>query len=81
LEARAEGDRIGTAISRWINLRISAVEILSFGGLYLLLAIALGSWCFLGGAFSCVLTGISHWRMSSVSFRITKETAASPATR
>lgn len=59
--------------SRWVNLKLSGVEILSFGLLYLLLAGALGSWFFLGGAVSCLVTGLSHWRMSQKSFRLAQE--------
>jgi hypothetical protein len=50
--------------TRWVNLKISAVEILSFAGFYLLLAAAFGSWFFLGGAVACLVTGLSHWRMA-----------------
>lgn len=56
--------------SRWINLKISGVEILSFAGFYLLLAVILGSWFFLGGAVSCFVTGVSHWRMAKKSYQL-----------
>jgi hypothetical protein len=61
--------------ARWFNLKVSGVEILSFAGFYLLLAGALGSWFFLGGAVSCLVTGLSHWRMSRKSYRVVLEKA------
>jgi hypothetical protein len=56
--------------SRWVNLKISGIEILSFAGFYMLLALALGSWFFLGGAVSCLVTGMSHWRMAQKSYPV-----------
>jgi hypothetical protein len=50
--------------SRWLILKLSAVELLSFAGLFFLTYLALGSWLFLGGAVSCLYTGLQHWFMS-----------------
>jgi hypothetical protein len=50
--------------SRWLILKLSAVELLSFAGLFLLIYLALGSWLFLGGSISCLYTGLQHWLMS-----------------
>jgi hypothetical protein len=45
---------------RWLSLRLSAVEILGFAVLFLLAFLVSGSWFFMGGAVSCLLTGIKH---------------------
>ncbi len=48
--------------SRWLSLRLSAIELSSFGVIFLALSVAMGSWFFLGGAFASLLTGYQHWR-------------------
>ena len=45
---------------RWLSLRLSAVEILGFAVLFLLAFFVSGSWFFIGGALSCLLTGLKH---------------------
>jgi len=45
---------------RWLSLRLSAVEILGFAVLFLVAFLISGSWFFVGGATSCLLTGIKH---------------------
>jgi len=47
--------------SRWLNLRLSAVELVSFGLFFLLLAIFTSSWFFFGGALITAITGFQHW--------------------
>ncbi len=50
--------------SRWLTLRLSAVELFGFGAFFGLTAIAMESWFFLGGALVCALTGYKHWTYS-----------------
>jgi hypothetical protein len=50
--------------SRWLLLRQSAVELLSFSALFLLIWLLVGSLFVLGGAFACMATGIQHWNMA-----------------
>jgi hypothetical protein len=50
--------------ARWLSLRLSAVEILSFAAFLALLAPVTASWFVAGGAFACAVTGIQHWRRS-----------------
>ena len=50
--------------ARWLSLRQSATELGSFGVLFGLLALALGSWFLAGGAFACLATGAQHWLRS-----------------
>src|SRR5260221_9653289 len=50
--------------ARWLTLRQSAAELLGFGALFGLLALALASWFLAGGAFACLVTGAQHWRRS-----------------
>jgi hypothetical protein len=45
---------------RWLSLRLSSVEILSFSALFLLAFLVSGSWFFIGGVASCLLTGLQH---------------------
>jgi hypothetical protein len=51
--------------SRWLILKLSAVELLSFAGFCFLIFLALGSWFFFGGAISCLYTGVQYWLMSN----------------
>jgi hypothetical protein len=59
--------------SRWLILKLSAMELLGFAGFFLLTSLALGSWLFLGGAISCLFTGLQHWFMSGKYRRVTPE--------
>ena len=52
-----------TRYSRWLILSNSASELFAFAGLFLLLAILLGSFFLLGGALSCLATGARHRQM------------------
>ncbi|MFX1485142.1 MAG: hypothetical protein ACFFCP_18330, partial [Promethearchaeota archaeon] len=51
--------------TRWSMLNLSAVELFSFGVLFLLLAALLKSWFFVGGGFGSLFTGIRHWKMAT----------------
>jgi len=50
--------------SRWFVLKLSATEFLSFCFVYLVFAIFVSSWFFLGGAFGCLVVALQHWRLS-----------------
>ena len=50
--------------SRWLSLRLSAVELFGFSALFGLTSIAMESWFFLGGALTCALSGYQHWTYS-----------------
>lgn len=50
---------------KWLTLRVSAIELLSFGGLYFLLYLLDRSWFFLGGAVACAITGVQHLKLSA----------------
>ena len=50
--------------SRWLVLKLSAAELLSFCFVYGLSAIFVKSWFFSGGAFSCFVVALQHWRLS-----------------
>jgi hypothetical protein len=45
---------------RWLSLRLSSVEVLGFAALFLLGFLISGSWFFVGGLASCLLTGLKH---------------------
>jgi hypothetical protein len=45
---------------RWLSLKLSSVEILGFAALFLLAFLVSGSWFFVGGIASCLLTGLKH---------------------
>lgn len=50
------------AQSRWLTLKLSAVEMLTFAALYLIVFLLTGSWFFVGGAVMCTLSAVRHWR-------------------
>jgi hypothetical protein len=50
--------------SRWLSLRLSSAELWSFAIFFLLIGLILPGWFFIGGAFSCALTGFQHWNYS-----------------
>ncbi len=62
-----KGDGLNGKIEyrRWMTLQQSAVELLGFAALYLVLSIIFGSWFFMGGAILCGLRGWQHWRMGA----------------
>ena len=58
---RASGSLTGTIqYPRWLSLRISSVEVFGFAVLFLVAFLVSGSWFFVGGAGSCLLTGLKH---------------------
>jgi hypothetical protein len=48
--------------ARWLSLRQSALELLSFAVFLALLAPLTASWFVAGGAFACTVTAWQHWR-------------------
>lgn len=49
--------------SRWAGLKLSAVELFSFVGLYAILALLMRSWFMAGGAFGCLVVAVQNWRL------------------
>ncbi len=60
---------------RWLLLRNSAMELLSFAALYGALYVFLPDEFFLGGVLSCLLTGIQHLVMSNRAFKAARTEA------
>lgn len=59
--ARVEGSLRGKIeYSHWFNLKTSAVDLWTFAAFFLLVAIVLGNWFFLGGAFFTFVTAVQH---------------------
>jgi len=50
--------------ARWLNLRLSAVDLALFGILFLILAAVLKNWFLLGGGVVCLFTGVQHWALA-----------------
>ena len=50
--------------SRWLILKLSAAELLSFSVIYGFLALMERSWFFLGGVLGCLVVAFQHWRLS-----------------
>jgi len=71
--AKAGGLKGHVEQSRWAGLKLSAVELLSFVGLYVILAFFLRSWFMLGGAFGCFVVVVQHWRMYRKALALSKE--------
>lgn len=68
--ARTPGSLSGRVeYARWVTLRISATELLTFAGLFVLIFLATGSWLLLGGAVSTFLSGVQHWTLSTKSYQ------------
>lgn len=66
LLSRAGGGLSGKVdYARPLILRVSALELLSFAGLFLVIFLAWSSWFFLGGAVFCLFSGVQHWRMAA----------------
>lgn len=78
--AKAGGLKGQIEYSRWSALKLSAVELLSFGGMYLILAIFLRSWFMAGGAFGCCVVGVQHWRMYKKALALSQTSQESLAT-
>jgi len=55
--------------TRPFMLRLSAAEVLSFAGMYLVLSVVLMSWFFLGGALGCLSLGMQHLRLARTAGR------------
>ena len=51
------------AYSRRFNYTASAIEFISFAGLYLVLAFLAASWLLAGGAFGCAVLALRHARI------------------
>jgi len=62
--AKAGGVKGSIEYSRWLVLKLSAAELLSFCVVYLFFAIFFKSWFFLGGVFGCLAVAFQHWRLS-----------------
>jgi hypothetical protein len=45
---------------RWLSLKLSSVEVLGFAVLFLFAFLVSGSWFFVGGVASCLITGLKH---------------------
>jgi hypothetical protein len=56
----ARGLRGKIEYPRWLSLRLSSVEILAFSALFLVAFLMTGSWFFVGGVASCLITGLKH---------------------
>jgi hypothetical protein len=67
---RGEGARGQVQYSRWLNLRLSATELLCFSALFLLLFLLGEGWFLLGGALGCGVTGARHWLWSRKAQRL-----------
>jgi hypothetical protein len=69
--------------SKRTSYRISAVESLSFCGLYLVLFAFTDSWFILGGSVSCLSLSLKHWRLArkhvSTAVEQQKASAATPS--
>jgi hypothetical protein len=63
--SRGEGLMTGRIeYSKVLSLKLSAVELIGFAGLFLFVFLLAGHWFFLGGAVSCLATGLKHWRLA-----------------
>ena len=51
--------------AHWLELRLSALDILAFGILWLILFAITFRWLFAGGAFKCFATAHKHWQLSN----------------
>lgn len=60
----SEGMRTSAQMPRWLTYQLSAVQLFTFAGLFLLLSLAANPWFFLGGVVSCLETGIQHWLLA-----------------
>ena len=49
----------------WFSYRLSAIELISVSGLWLILALLFGQMFFFGGFVTTLLTGLAHWRYSN----------------
>ena len=63
LARRPGGLRGKLEYPRWLLLRASALELLSFSGLFVFLAGMGDGWFFMGGAVACAVTGLQHLRL------------------
>ena len=50
--------------ARWLVLKLSAIELISFALLFCLLFLLAGRWFFLGGGVACLTTGYQQWRLA-----------------
>ena len=49
----------------WLGYRSSALDMFTYSGLFLFIAIILSRWFLVGGAFGCAVTGVRHWIWSN----------------
>jgi len=50
--------------SAWLTLQISAIDLIAFAALFLIVFWLTGRPFFAGGALGCAVTGIKHWRLA-----------------
>jgi hypothetical protein len=51
--------------SRWLVLRLSAVDLIGYAAIFLLVFLLTGSWFFVGGVTSCLVTAAKHWHQAN----------------
>lgn len=51
--------------ARWFVLRLSALELVGYAALFLLIFLLTGSWFVLGGTVSCLVTAAKHWHQAN----------------
>ncbi len=61
---KGEGPRGRMEYGRTTMLRLSAVELYSFCGLFAVLAAVMQNWFFVGGAFACAVTALKHRKLA-----------------
>ena len=75
-EARRDGGIEGQiTYKKWFSYRISANEFFVFSVLFLIVAILTFSQFFLGGAITCLATGLQHRRLAKKEKSISMQTA------
>src|SRR5262249_59412587 len=65
--------------SRPVLLRTSAIEIITFAGMFAVLFAFTGSPFVLGGVFACTVVAAQHWRMSSKGTALEAPASARPS--
>lgn len=61
---RTDAVRGRVEYSRWLMLRLSSIELLTFSGVFAILFLFTESWFVLGGATACLSTAGKHWRLA-----------------
>ena len=62
---RSHGLRGKISITHWLGLRLSSLDLLAFGVIWILLFAVTFRWFFAGGAFKCLVTAYQHWELSN----------------